>query len=99
MLHVDKLPIILPSPFISHEEALFNRVYCKTSNWSFEEEYRTKKFWPHGASIGDRQIILDQDCFARVILGDNLSEEQIKDIKEKITINIGDIEIIRKCDL
>lgn len=97
--YMDKLPTILPFPFTSHEEALFKRVYCKTSFWSFEDEYRTNMFWPNGASIHDRQIKLDKECFARVILGDNLSNLEIEDIKENIIHNIGKIDIIKKCDL
>lgn len=99
VVYKDKLPIILPHPYTSNEEALHSRVYCKTSFWSFEQEYRTNKFWPHEASINDRQINLDKDCFARVILGDNLSDEEMKDIKENIVQNIGKIDIIRRCEL
>lgn len=94
--YVDELPIILPEPFMDFAEALRNRVYCKTKDWEFEDEYRTKKFWPHIATISDRQIKLSKEAFNKIILGDNISDTDKNDIIKNVKIHIGDIEIIER---
>ncbi|TDS07593.1 DUF2971 domain-containing protein [Sphingobacterium paludis] len=96
--YMDKLPIIYPLPFTSDEAALFQRVYCKTSQWSFEEEYRTKMYWNFEASTEDRRIILPTNCFQTIILGDNLSAEAIHEIKDAVSASIGEIEVISRKD-
>lgn len=97
--YVDELPMILPEPFMSPEEASVKRVYFKLKHWEFEEEYRTKKFWPGVASVSDRQIELPVGAFNRIILGDNISEKQAEEIKESVLKNIGDIPIIRRREI
>mgnify|MGYP006347233241 CR=1 FL=1 len=92
--YVDTLPIILPEPFMHFAEALRNRVYSKVKSWSFEEEYRTKKFWLNPATIKDRQIKLPKEAFNRIILGKNMSENDKKEIIELTKKHIGEIEII-----
>lgn len=94
--YVDELPIILPEPFMTFAEALRNRVYCKLKKWSFEEEYRTKKFWPHVATIQDRQIRLPKEVFNKIILGDNISESDKDEIIKNTNLYIGDIEIVER---
>lgn len=97
--YVDQLPIIMPEPFMSSEEASMKRVYFKLKHWEFEEEYRTKKFWPRIATISDRQIELPATAFNKIILGDNISKEQAEEITESVLKNIGNIPIIKRQDI
>ncbi|WP_313375641.1 hypothetical protein [Chishuiella sp.] len=97
--YVDELPIILPKPFMNFAEALRNIIYCKTKDWEFEDEYRTKNFWSHVASISDRKIKLPKEAFNKIILGDNISDIDRNDIIENVRIHIGDIEILERYNL
>ncbi|MBR9855545.1 MAG: DUF2971 domain-containing protein [Algicola sp.] len=92
----DEIPIIMPEPFMKFEEAMRNRVYYKLKKWEFEEEYRTKKFWPHPASISDRQIKLPREAFNRIIFGDNISSKDKDEIINCVQEFIGDIEIVER---
>jgi hypothetical protein len=94
--YVEELPIILPEPFMHFAEALRNKVYCKLKKWSFEEEYRTKKFWPNVATIQDRQIKLPKETFNKIILGDNISQSDRAEITKNVKLYIGDIDIIER---
>lgn len=94
--YVDTLPIILPEPFMHFAESLKNRVYSKTTQWSFEEEYRTKKFWKNSATTEDRQIQLPKEAFNKIILGNNISEKDKKEIIENTKNFIGNIEIVQR---
>ncbi len=92
--YCDKLPDIFPEPFMHYAEAMRNRVYFKTHEWDFEEEYRTKKFWPNPASISDRQIQLPPSAFKKVIFGHNVSEKDKEVIISVVKEKIGNIELI-----
>jgi hypothetical protein len=94
--YVDELPIILPEPFMQFAEALRNRVYHKLKKWTFEDEYRTKMFWPHVATIQDRQIQLPKEAFNKIILGNNISENDKAELIKNVTSHIGDIEITER---
>lgn len=94
--YCDELPIVMPEPFMEFEETLRNRVYTKLRKWEFEEEYRTKKFWPQIASISDRQIQLPIEAFKKIILGDNISETDEVEITAIVREKIGDIEIVKR---
>lgn len=94
--YVDILPIILPEPFMEFAEALRNRVYHKLKKWSFEDEYRTKMFWPHVATIEDRQIQLPKEAFNKIILGRNMPDENKTQIINSIREHIGNIPIIEQ---
>ena len=99
MNYVDKLPEIYPHPFMQHEIATSYRAFYKLKKWSFEEEYRTKKFWPHIVTIQDRQIKLPKEAFKHIILGNKVSGKNEKEITELVKKHIGDIEIIKRKDL
>ena len=94
--YTDEIPIIMPEPFTSFEEAMRYRIYYKLKKWKFEEEYRTKKFWPHPASIEDRQIQLPKEAFKRVILGDEMNIKDRLEIESAVKKYIGDIEIVER---
>lgn len=65
--YYDTLPDILP--FDSHEVEHFKQVFSKETKWTFEEEYRTHKFYPKSATIDDRRIKLPKDCYKEIIFG------------------------------
>ena len=92
--YCDELPIVMPEPFMHYAEAMRNRVYFKLKKWEFEEEYRTKKFYPNIATIKDRQIQLPQNAFKKIILGNNISENDKLEIITIVKDQIGDIEIV-----
>lgn len=56
--------------------------FSKELKWEFEQEYRTHKFYPHLATIQDRQIIVPVDSFKEVIFGYAMDEEEKEEIKE-----------------
>ena len=91
--YADEIPIIMPEPFMQPEQAMRNRIYYKLKKWEFEEEYRTKKFWPNPPSISDRQIKLPIEAFNRVILGNKMSDEHRFEIEKYVKKYIGNIEI------
>jgi hypothetical protein len=97
--YVNKLPEIYPFPFMQSEIAMRNRAFFKLKKWGFEEEYRTKKFWPHVATIQDRQIKLPKEAFKHIILGNKISEVNEKELTESVKKHIGNIEIIKRKDL
>ena len=96
VIYVKELPQILPEPFMTLEEVMFQRVYTKLEKWSFEEEYRTRKFWNHPASIKERQIQIPKEAFKRIILGDNMSVQNKNYIEKETITHIGDVEIIER---
>jgi len=96
VIYVDELPIIMPEPFMEPEIAMQHRVYYKTKKWEFEQEYRTKKFWPNPATISDRQIKLPKEAFKRIILGDYISNADKTAIEASVKTNIGNIDIIER---
>ncbi len=92
--YVEKLPILLPYPIMKEEEIMWKQVYFKENKWSFEEEYRTQKFWKNKAELKDRQIQLPKEAFNCVILGKNMSDKSKIEIAKKIKLHIGNIPII-----
>jgi len=94
--YTDEIPIIMPEPFMDFPEAARNRIYYKLNKWSFEEEYRANKFWAKPATESDRQIEIPAIAFKKIILGNNISRTDRKEIEESVNDNIGDIEIIER---
>lgn len=74
VIYYDLLPDILPSD--SREIEYIKQTYSKESKWSFEEEYRTQKFFPSPAKIDDRCIKLPKDCIKEIIFGESLSSDE-----------------------
>jgi hypothetical protein len=78
VVYYDELPDILPSDTFEVEH--FKQVFSKENKWSFEEEYRTHKFYPQIATNSDRRIKLPKDCFKDIILGADMPVESRKEI-------------------
>ena len=94
--YYNELPIILPRPFMSYNEITQNQLFYKERKWNFEKEYRTLRFWENPASITDRQIKLPKDAFKEIILGDNISNDNRREIIQAVRKYIGDIPIREK---
>jgi hypothetical protein len=78
VVYYDKLPDIFP--FDSQELEHFKQVFSKESKWSFEEEYRTHKFYEIPATIADRRIKLTKDCYKEIIFGAFILEQHKQEI-------------------
>lgn len=78
VVYDDNLPDILP--FDSHEIEHFKQVYSKKEKWSFEEEYRTYKFYQHPATVEQRRIKIPKDCYRSIIFGASQQEVQRQEI-------------------
>lgn len=92
--YYDKLPIILPKPFMNFHQKNHYQIFCKERKWEFEREYRTIKFWENPASITDRQVKLPKEAYNKIILGENISEKNRTEIIEAVKEYIGDIPIV-----
>lgn len=78
VFYCEQLPVILP--FDSIEKEHLTQVFSKETKWSFEEEYRTHKFYSHPATIQDRKINLPKDCYKELIFGAHMSETNREEI-------------------
>lgn len=92
--YCDKLPIILPKPFMDFHQESNYLIYHKERKWEFEKEYRTIKFWKDPAPISARQIKLPKEAFNKIILGKNISEQHRAEITKAVKENIGEIPIV-----
>jgi len=75
--YVDNLPII--HPFDTLEQQVFTRVFYKTKDWTFEEEYRLRTF-----SNDSRVRTFADQALVEVILGKDFNMEQLPVIKEQL---------------
>ena len=94
--YVKEIPKIFPEPIMEFVEAVRRRIYCKLEKWEFEKEYRTTTFWYSPPSIKERQVILPKSAFKKIILGDNISTPDRKEIITNVEKYIGNIEIIER---
>jgi hypothetical protein len=78
VVYYDELPII--NAFDSFEVEHFKQVFSKEKKWSYEEEYRTHKFYKKPATLDDRRITLPKECFREIIFGANQPENQREEI-------------------
>jgi hypothetical protein len=76
--YIDALPDILPSDEAHAEH--WKQVFFKEKKWTFEEEYRTHKFWRDPASTADRTIKLAKDCYKEIIFGADMSEDHQNEV-------------------
>lgn len=80
VVYYDDLPII--NAFDSFDIENFKQVFSKEMKWSYEEEYRTHKFYKSPASIDDRRIKLPKECYSKIIFGASQPENQREEIIE-----------------
>lgn len=89
----DTLPIILPQPIMENYEIHHKQLFYKELKWSYENEYRTHKFYDKSATLEMRQEKLPKSAFNKVILGKYISESNRTEIIKAVKENIGDIPI------
>ncbi|NER09986.1 Protein of unknown function [Muriicola jejuensis] len=94
--YVEKLPIVKPRPFMSLDEAFFIRVFHKTNEWKFEQEYRAIKFLKDNETQADRKVTLPQNAIIAIILGDKMPPKFEEELRGSVKSNIGDVEILRR---
>ena len=90
----DSLPIILPEPIMEFHEIHHKQLFYKEPKWSYENEYRTHKFYETPATREMRQEKLPKEAFNKIILGKNISENNRKEIIKAVRESIGDIPIL-----
>jgi len=78
VVYYDNLPNILPHE--SYELEHIKQVFSKESKWCFEEEYRTHRFYEQPATIEDRRIKLNKQCYKEIIFGAFISEQHKHEI-------------------
>ena len=76
--YYDELPNILHSDRFEIEHS--KQVFSKEKKWSFEEEYRTHKFYPKIATDTDRRIKLPKNCYKEIIFGANMPDNDRNEI-------------------
>lgn len=89
----DHLPII--EPFEDFLIQHYKQVFYKTTEWSFEEEYRLHKFWNIRVTTEQRNIQIDHECISEVIFGPEMRSEDIEEITEIVQQNNSTIDIIQ----
>lgn len=93
VIYVDEIPTIYPSPKHSYDEQRHYQIFHKLSNWSFEEEYRTTIFRPDPLTKEDRIIELPPEAYQEIIIGKNMSEKNIDEIKAILANELAHVEI------
>jgi len=78
VIYYDNLPDILHSDSFEIEHS--KQVFSKEKKWSFEEEYRTHKFYPNVTTDADRKIKLPRNCFKEIIFGANITDKDRNEI-------------------
>ncbi|MBN1185559.1 MAG: DUF2971 domain-containing protein [Bacteroidales bacterium] len=84
--YYDTLPIIRPAPLHSYEQQHILQVFSKLRQWEYEQEYRTHKFYPNGATRDQRLISVPPQAFKEIIFGNKMPDP----IKEQILLSIPD---------
>jgi len=96
VMYYSKLPDIYHNDCFNIEHA--KQVFSKEEKWSFEEEYRTHKFYENPASVLDRQIVLPPEAFREIIFGWNTTEQDKNDIIQ--TCKLQGLKVVfKKCSL
>ena len=75
VIYDDELPII--HPLMSYILMASIRVYCKLTEWEFEEEYRLREFNESINNIANRIRTYENDILKEVTLGYNFNKDQI----------------------
>ena len=84
--YVNELPII--HPFHPVMEQVFIRVYFKTKEWTFEQEYRLNDF-----TASPRLRYFSDESLVKVVLGAEFDQLQIPILKKHLTSKGGHIRL------
>lgn len=80
VIYYKELPKILHNDDFHTEH--FKQVFSKEDIWSFEDEYRTHKFYQNPPTDTERCVPLPSQAFTEIIFGWETPEKTIKEIKE-----------------
>lgn len=94
--YVKEHPTIYPKPRHSYKEQHFLLVFSKLEKWSYEQEYRTHKFYPKPTTPDDRQIIIPPEAYKEIIIGKKMDEAMKKDLVDSIPNELKKIQIINQ---
>ena len=97
--YVNELPIIYPKPRHSYEQQHLLLVFKKLEKWSFEEEYRTHKFYPYPVKIEDRLIQIPAKAYCEIILGKNMDKKISEELIGSLPEELKHVKIIKQEDL
>lgn len=86
--YVDELPLIHPLDDIIVQAT--NRVYYKTKDWEFEQEYRLRTF-----SYDDRVRTYPNEALMEVVLGKDFEMEQLPEIIEILKTKGGHVKLFK----
>ena len=63
------LPVIMPSPWHSHAEAITMQIHHKQKHWEFEQEYRTTIFGARPLSTAERIKKVPVEAYEEIVFG------------------------------
>ncbi len=93
VFYCKELPDILYNDDFHTEH--FKQVFSKEDIWSFEEEYRTHKFYENPPTDNERCIKLPSNAYKEVIFGWATPESTVNEIKEACKIENLQVEFKR----
>ena len=76
------LPVIMPTPYHDYDMQSHLQIYFKETKWSFENEYRLRRFLINGYRNEDRKILFPSDAYKEIIFGANMSDFHKNEIRE-----------------
>ena len=80
VIYCEELPIIFHNDDFHTEHV--KQVFSKEDIWSFEEEYRTHRFYKAPAADAERCIVLPVEAYKEIIFGWDMPENIVKEIME-----------------
>lgn len=80
VIYYKELPVIFYNDDF-HTERI-KQVFSKEDIWSFEEEYRTHKFYEIPPTISERCEVLPKEAYKEIVFGWDMPESTIKEIKD-----------------
>lgn len=93
VVYLDELPTIRPRPWHSFDQQRYLRVFSKLRKWEFEEEYRTLIFNINELTTDQRKRQLPNEVYKEIIMGQEISKENMDRIEEIIATRHKSIEL------
>ena len=81
----ENLPVL--DPFIRNvKEWFLQRYRYKSSDWSYEREYRFLLIKNEELQEADREVEISADCISEIVLGSRISEETETEIRQEVEL-------------
>ena len=93
--YVEELPKIYPEPKMDFLTQAKLQIFSKLKKWEFEEEYRLHIIRGKNIEIADRRKYPPSSAFKEIIIGENMPEEDLEELKSSIPDVLKHVEIIR----